>query len=516
MSPIGTDAGAPAIRETRLALRFRIPPPTRTGLSVIDLRAVAYPVALLLTLLGALMGAPAAADLAAGQEGWRVFALAGGLTVFAGAALALATRQTPARAFRVREAFLFVTMAWLVLASFAATPFWLGEAALSYPAALFEAMSGLTASGGTAIRGLDGLSAGPLLWRAMLNGLGGAGALMLGVVVLPALQVGGAQVARVEAAPRRELLYPRARTMAGRILAAYAGLIAACAACYGLSGMSAFDAVAHALATVSTGGFSTHDASIGHFRSAGVEWTAILFMISGALPLAVFVRALRGDAGAPWRSHEIRAFGAVGLSAAALLALSLAASGAAPGPGLLREGLFAAVSTLTTTGFRVSDGAAWSPFAQAVLFSLLFVGGCGGSTAGGLKLFRILILGQTVKQALRRIRLPHSVTPLTFDGAPVDNGTALAVVSFLIAYVAAVLAAALALNLTGLGLGASLSTAAAQLSNTGPGFGAQLGQGGAYAGLPAATYGVLVATMLLGRLEIFTLFVLFMPRFWRG
>jgi trk system potassium uptake protein len=484
-------------------------------LSVIDLRAVAYPVGLLLMLLGALMGAPAVADLAAGHEDWRVFGLAGALTAFAGTALALATRETHQRPYRVREAFLFVVLAWLVLALFAAAPFWLGETELSFPAALFEAMSGLTASGGTAIGGLDALSAGPLLWRALLNGLGGAGALMLGVVVLPALQVGGAEIVRVESAPRRGVLSPRARMLAGRTLAAYAGLIVACAAAYALAGMGGFDAVTHALATVSTGGFSTHDASIGYFRSAGVEWAAILFMASGALPLAAFIRALRGEAVAPWRSHEIRALGGMAASGAVLLALSLAVSGDA-GAGALREGLFAAVSAVTTTGFSVSNGAIWSPFAQSVLLALILIGGCGGSTAGGLKLFRVLILTQTVKQALRRIRLPHAVTPATFDGAPVDNGAALAVVSFLIAYMAVFLAAALALNLTGLDLAASLSAAAAQLSNTGPVLGPQVGQGATYAGLSAPTYGVLIVTMLLGRLEIFTLFVLFIPRFWRG
>ena len=194
-----------------------------------------------------------------------------------------------------------------------------------------------------------------MLWRALLNGLGGAGALMLGLVVFPALQVGGYPSSRAEAPRRLDVLPPRARTMAAWALGAYATLIAACALAYGVAGMSGFDAVAHALATVSTGGFSTHDASIGSFRSAGVEWTAMLFMISGAVPFAVFFRAWRGDPVAPWRSHEIRAFAAICLAAAAVLAVAAVAA-EHPGPAAVREALFAAVSTLTTTGFAGRTG----------------------------------------------------------------------------------------------------------------------------------------------------------------
>jgi trk system potassium uptake protein TrkH len=470
-------------------------------------------VGVMLAVLGVAMWLPAIADLASGNPDWRAFFASSVLTIFTGVGLALAN-LVPVSTLTARQAFLLTTAAWVVLAAFGAIPLMISGLNLGYTDAFFEAMSGITTTGSTVIIGLDEAPPGVLLWRGLLQWLGGIGIIVMAIAILPMLRVGGMQLFRMESSDTSEKVLPRAAQIAAATGLTYVVLTAVCVASLWFAGMSGFEALVHAMTTVATGGFSTSDASIGHFASAPVEWIVTLFMILGSLPFVLYLQAARGAPLALWRDAQVRAF----LLIVAVCFLAVVAWRAAQGGGdaeAVRASAFNVVSIITGTGYSTADFSAWGSFAVAAFFFFMFIGGCAGSTSCGIKVFRYQVVGATALTQLRRLLRPHGVFVSHYNGKPIPGHVSDAVLSFIFLFVIVFGLLALALMVIGLDFVTALSGAASAIANVGPGLGPVIGPTGTYAPLPDAAKWMLAAGMLLGRLELFTVLVLFTPSFWR-
>ncbi|WP_343054995.1 TrkH family potassium uptake protein [Azospirillum oleiclasticum] len=483
-------------------------------MTTLDVRPVFYIVGALVTIIAAAMLAPMAVDISAGNPDWVVFATSAALTVFFGVLMMLMNR-TDTVVLNLRQTFLLTSVAWVVVCAFSALPFMLSRLSLSAADAFFEAMSGLTTTGSTVIVGLDTLEPGLLLWRSLLQWLGGVGIIAMGIAILPFLRVGGMQLFRSESSDRSDKVVPRASDLAVAVAWIYMILTLACTAALALAGMNLFDAVNHAMTAVSTGGFSTSDASVGGWKSASIEWILIVFMMAGGMPLVRFVSLARGDVGPIWRDTQIRWF--VGFLVVVSAALAVWVNQALDLPLLesFRLSAFNVVSVVTTTGYASGDYSLWGPPAVVAFLILTMVGGCTGSTAGGLKIFRFEVLFMVLRVQLHRLYMPHRVLPLRYNDKPVDADAMVSVMSFGFVYVASIFIVALALGAFGLDMITAVSGAATALGNVGPGLGQIIGPAGNFQPIPEAAKWVLSLAMLLGRLEFFTVLVLFNRQFWR-
>jgi trk system potassium uptake protein TrkH len=480
-----------------------------------EFRPVLFVVGVLLCGLAASMTLPAAADALQGNPDWQVFILSALPTGFAGMLLGLTNRGRGGFTIGLRQGFLLTTLSWSALAAFAALPFAnLGDK-LTYTDAFFEAISGLTTTGSTVMVGLDGLPPGILLWRSILQWLGGMGIIAMAILLLPFLRVGGMQLFRAESSDRSDKVVSRPWDLAAYIGLLYLGLTAACAATYRLAGMSGFDAVNHAMTTLSTGGYSTHDSSFGFFTSPAVQWAGIVFMLGGGLPFVAFIRTLRGKQPVLWHDSQVQTMFGLLAVASAVLVILLWLGGDQPFFQSLRLVLFNVVSIVTTSGYATSDYQLWGTLAIGVFFLLTFVGGCTGSTAGGIKIFRLQVLWIVGQAQLRQLLQPHRMAPATYGGRTLPDDIAPSVLAFLFVFIGSVAFLSLGLTAFGLDLVTSLSGAVAALANVGPGLGPIIGPAGTYATLPDGAKWLLSAGMLLGRLELFTILVLFQPAFWR-
>ena len=469
---------------------------------------------LLLCALAFAMLLAGAVESASGGPDRPAFYVSGLLTLFIGASLAVTNRIRGAR-LSIRQGFLVTSLSWIMIALFASLPFRLCALDLSYSDALFEATSGLTTTGATIIPRLDEASRGVLIWRALLQWIGGIGIIVTALAVLPMLNVGGMQLFRMESSDNSEKILPRSAQFAGVLALFYGGFTLACAAGYWLAGMSPFDSVAHAMTTLATGGFSTSDMSIGHWRNSAVDMVAVLFMILGALPFILYMRLLGGDVRVLLRDTQLRWFLAV---LGASVALVWAHLHLADGMGLwraLRLSAFNVTSVMTGTGYATADYAAWSHFAVGLLFFLMFVGGCAGSTACGMKIFRLVVVCKSIHLQARRLLHPHMAGALLYNGRPMEDRVIASVMHFLFFYFALFLGAACLLSLMGIAPMTALSAAASAIANVGPGLGGEIGPAGNFAFLPDAAKWLLAVLMLVGRLEVFTILVLLSPGFWR-
>jgi trk system potassium uptake protein TrkH len=480
---------------------------------MLNLRPVLHVLGLLLLALGAAMWLPAAADAYVGSPNASAFVAGALATLTAGGLLVFANRGG-ALELNVRQAFVLTNLAWIALSLFGALPFLFGLDGITLAAAVFEAVSGLTATGATVLVGLERMPPGVLLWRALLQALGGVGVVMMALAILPFLRVGGMQLFRTESSDRRDKIVPRPGQFAGLIFGIYGVLMSLCAIAYWIAGMAPFEALLHAFTTVSTAGFGTRDSSFVEFP-AGCLVVATVFMTLGAFPFVVFIRAARGEPQAIWRSSQVRAFLGFLFAVALALAIWLAATREMGVLDALLHAAFSVVSIVTTTGFISVDYQLWGPFAALVFFFLSFVGGCTGSTTGGLKIFRFQLLWGLLRRVLHRLTLPHGVFRLRYEDRPVSEDVLESAVAFVFAYMGTVLALTLALAALGLDYVTSLSAAATAVGNVGPGLGDVVGPGGTFAPLPDAAKWLLALGMLLGRLELFTMFALFSRRFWR-
>jgi trk system potassium uptake protein TrkH len=482
---------------------------------VLNIRPILFILGLLLTTLALAMSLPALIDALTGHSDWQVFLASAGLTMFIGISLILTMRGSD-MSLGIREAFILTIGSWLGVTLFASLPFAFAELNLSFADAFFEAMSGITTTGATVIVNLDQAPPGILLWRALLQWLGGIGIIVTAVALLPMLKVGGMQLFRMESSDTTEKILPRTAQVSTAIGAIYFILTACCALAYWLAGMPGFDAVAHSMTTIATGGFSTSDNSIGVFKKPSIEWIAVIFMIIGSLPFVLYLQAVRGRPMSLFRDSQVRWFLCLALLLVVIVVLIVFTTQNFSTTQSLRISAFNTISILTGTGYSTASFDSWGPLALTIFFIIMFIGGCAGSTTCGIKIFRIQVLYETAAAQIRRLVQPHGIFIPYYNRSPITDEVAMSVMSFFFFYVLVFIILALGLSALGLDFLTALSGAATAISNVGPGLGPVIGPDGNFTTLPDAAKWLLSAGMLLGRLELFTILVLFAPAFWKA
>jgi trk system potassium uptake protein TrkH len=469
---------------------------------------------LLATILAGSMLIPMCVDLYTGSSDWQVFAMSALLTGFFGVSVWLATNRRETLDLGLRQAFLLTNGAWVIISVFGALPFMFSELELSITDSIFESVSGITTTGSTVMVEIEIASPGILIWRALLQWLGGVGIVVMAMAVLPMLSVGGMQLFRTESYERPESVVPRATQLAGGIGLVYAGLTAIWAIMLSMAGMNAFDAVAHSMTTLATGGFSTRTASIGAFDSAAIEWIIVVGMIAGSLPFAHYLAILRGGWYSLINDPQVRWFLILVAGLVLLLCWNLMQNGQDFGDAF-REASFNGISIMTGTGYVSANFSAWGGFASTILLLVMFIGGCGGSTTCGIKVFRLQVLAATVKVQVHRLLRPHAVVLAYYNRRPVASEVMDSVMGFFYLYILGFVMIAILLGLSGLDFVTALSGAATSISNVGPGLGEVIGAEGNFSSLPDSAKWIMSFAMLLGRLEIFTVLVMLNPEFWK-
>ncbi|WP_205041990.1 TrkH family potassium uptake protein [Rhodoligotrophos defluvii] len=484
-------------------------------LNTLDPRRIILVVGVMLIGLALFMLPPMVTDLAAGHDDWQTFALSALITGFFGLMLTLVSDWQGTESISRRDGFVITAVTWLAVSIFGAVPFVLLDQDISLADSWFESVSGLTTTGSSVLVGLDNMPPGVLLWRSILNWLGGVGIVVMAIIMLPFLRVGGMQLFHTESSDRSDKIVPRAGQLVRYIAVCYGLLTLSCLVSYVISGMTLFDAVNHAMTTVATGGFSTHDASFAFFPNRSTIWVSTVFMFLGSLPIVIYIRMLRGGSWAFWNDVQVRGFAlivatfVVGLSIWRYLSTDLSLL------AVLTEVSFNVVSIISTTGFAYGDYTAWGPPAVGAFFMLTFLGGCTGSTSGGIKIFRIQIMWLTVRGYLVGLISPHRVHKTLYDGRAIGEDVPIAVLAFVSVLFASFMLFTLALMALGIDFVTSVTGAATALTNVGPGLGPVIGPVGNFSSLPETAKVLLAFAMLLGRLEFFTLLVMLDPNLWR-
>lgn len=480
----------------------------------IAIRAAIHVSAVFAIYLSVAMLIPAAVDLFYGHDDWRSFAFTamfmGGLAL----AIAMATqgRTPPAN---TRFGFLLVNFLWITMAIAGAVPFMTSSLHLSVTDAFFESVSGITTTGSTVISGLDNAPPGILIWRSLLNYMGGLGVIALGLFLLPFLNIGGVSYFKIESSDIEDRPFERFQTFTVSLIGIYTSLVVACAFAYAAAGMDGFDAVNHAMSTLATGGMATSDTSfIGYAAQPAILWIGTVFMFIGSLPFSILILfAVRGRLDA-LRDPQIKVFAGYCIVFAVSVAIYLSVKTGMPFHMALTHSAFNFMSIISTTGFASDDYTLWGPFAVACIFVATFMGGCSGSTTGGIKAYRFLILFELLANGLRRLIYPHSVTPVRYGDRTVDADMQRAVVLFISSFFVLWAIGTILLAATGLDLITSMTGVLTALTNVGPGLGPIIGPMGNFASLPDAAKWICSAAMLLGRLEILAVLVVFTPTFW--
>lgn len=431
------------------------------------------------------------------------------------AGLALVVRGRPEQGnLRPRDMYLLTVSSWVLVAVFAALPFYF-TTHISYTDAFFESMSGITATGSTVLSGLDGMSPGILIWRSLLHWLGGIGFIAMAVAILPLLRIGGMRLFQTESSDRSEKLMPRSHMVAKSIVLVYVGITAVGTLGLWLAGMSLFDAINHAMSAISTGGFSTSDQSMAKWHQPAVQWVAIALMILGSLPFTLYVATLRGHYQALLRDQQVQGFLGLLFTCWVVLGGWYWLGTGLPWSQALLHVAFNVTSVITTTGFALGNYSLWGNFALMFFFYLGFIGGCSGSTAGGIKIFRFQVAYILLKASLNQLIHPRAVISQKYNRHRLDEDIVRSILTFSFFFGATIGLIALALGLLGLDWMTALTGAASTVSGVGPGLGDTIGPAGNFAPLPDAAKWLLSFGMLLGRLEIITVLVLCMPAFWR-
>ncbi|MBL6623585.1 MAG: TrkH family potassium uptake protein [Rhizobiales bacterium] len=477
-----------------------------------------YPVikiiGIFLLILGFSMLFPALIDGLYGSQNYRVFILSSLITSLAGFVLILSVWGKEQQ-LGLREAFLLTTLTWVLIAIFSSIPIYISDSGLSFTDAFFESMSGITTTGATVIENLEIQSKGILIWRALLQWLGGIGIIVMAVAVLPMLQVGGMQLFRLESSDNAEKILPRATQLAGSLVLLYVIITMACALAYNIGGMGLFDSLAHALTTISTGGFSTHTDSFAYFSNSNLEYMAVIFMILGSLPFVLYLQFVRGKVSSLFMDSQVIAFFIILLVSVFLCILYIQYNTGMVGSELIRKSLFNVTSILTGTGYVSADYMQWGPFIISLFFILMLIGGCAGSTSCGLKVFRVQILYKQVIIQTKKIAFPDAVFVPLYNGKEIPDSVSKAVTSFFLLFIVSFVIIGLVLSLSGLDLITAFSAAASAISNVGPGLGTVVGPTETYSSIDSMSKWILSFAMLLGRLEILTVMVIFTSYFWR-
>lgn len=479
-----------------------------------DLRPVLYVNGILLSILSLSMVLPMLADFYFGYDDWMVFFVCIIITAFFSGALILGTAGRDFSKISTRQAFLLTNSVWIILPTFGALPFWFSSLEMSFTDSFFESMSGVTTTGSTVIVGLDYAPAGILLWRAILQWLGGIGIIIMAMSVLPFLKVGGMQIFRTELSEDEKAL-PRTAQLANNIAVIYIALTAICALLYMYVGMEVFDAIAHAMTTISTGGFSTFDASFSHYETLGPEIVAIIFMVLGGMPFVLYLKAIRGNLRPLFKDSQVHWFLSILAIVTIVTTSYLYFQQHMPLGESLRRSSFNIVSLMTGTGFGSGDFNTWGGFVVSMFFFLMVIGGCAGSTSCGIKIFRFQVLHAVTKIQINKLLHPNGVFIPHYNGKPMPKDVPSSVMGFFFVYAVSFSFLAIALSYVGLDFLTAMSGAATAISNVGPGFGDIIGPTGTFKPLPDSAKWILSMGMLLGRLELFALLVMLSPHFWK-
>lgn len=417
--------------------------------------------------------------------------------------------------FKPRQVFVLTTLSWVTVSGFASLPLVMGAPQLSFTDAVFESVSAITTTGSTILAGIERLSDGLKLWRGLMQWLGGIGIIVMAIAILPFLKVGGMRLFHTESSDWSDKVMPRTGGIAKATLTIYGGMTAVAIVSYWLAGMLPLDAVVHGMTSLATGGFANSDASFGAYAQQPVIlWLGALFMLSGALPFVLYIRSVRGSPGALWCDQQVRGLLWLLLLAIVMLTLYRVVLGV-PAFDALTQVTFNVVSVVTTTGYASDDYSLWGPLSVAAFFYLTFVGGCSGSTSGGMKIFRFQIALLMLLNQLRFLVHSHGIFSQRYNGSVLTDDIVRGVVAFSFFFFLTVAGLAMALAMLGLDLVTALSGAATAVANVGPGLGDIIGPAGNFASLPDAAKWLLCLGMLMGRLEILTVLVLLTPSFWK-
>ena len=413
----------------------------------------------------------------------------------------------------LQQAFLLTALSWISIAVFGSLPFVFSSIEFSFTNAFFESMSGITTTGSTIIPNLENMPKGILLWRAILQWLGGIGIIVMAITLMPIMNVGGMQLFKISNNDSSEKILPKSKEIALRLIYIYSGLTILCAISYKVFGMNFFDSLTHSMTTIATGGFSNYNESIGFFNSFSIEIIAMIFIILGSLPFIAYIKFLNGDKNIFFSDIQIKSFLKVILLSFIILSLYLVINNS--NNLNLRSTLFNVVSILTGTGYVNAEFDNWGSFPLFLFLILMFIGGCAGSTTCGIKIFRIQILYRFVSNQLKKIIYPKGIFVMKYDRSPIDQKFISSIISFIYMYLVIFFLLTALLSLTGLDFITAISGAATSISNVGPGLGSMIGPNGNFSTLPEISKWILTLGMILGRLELFAILVLFLPSFWR-
>jgi len=478
-------------------------------------KTVFFAIGVLLVILGAFMLIPFFVQFIYDEKN-NTFLLSALVTAFIGTLLVL-TNLEENKKLNLQQAFLLTTLSWLGIAIFGCLPFLLSNLNLSFVDAFFESMSGITTTGSTIITNLDDAPKSILIWRAILQWLGGIGVIVMAITILPLLNIGGMQLFRMESSDTAEKILPKTREITLIISIIYLALTFTCGISYWAVGMNIFDSIAHSMTTIATGGFSTYSGSIGHFQNPRIEIISIIFIVLGSIPFIAYLKFVKGDKKIFFKDAQIKGLIYILIISILLMFLYLMLSNKEYSfSENLRISTFNVVSVLSGTGYVTADFSSWGNFPLIFFLFLMFIGGCAGSTTCGIKIFRFQILSHFIINQIKKLVYPHGVFSIKYNNEKINDTFIYSIITFIFLYFFIFFILAALLSVNGLDFITAISGSASAIANVGPGLGNVIGPNGNFSDLPNFSKLSLSLGMLLGRLELFAVLVLFFPSFWKN
>ena len=478
-----------------------------------NFRSVLYIIGLLISTLGCMMTIPTLFDLFSNHNNWSIFASTGIIIFLMGITIILAFKNKSTKIGN-RETFLLSVLSWIFLAGISALPLYLSDLNLSYTNAFFEATSGITTTGSTILVNIENVSKGILIWRSILQWLGGIGIIVMAVAALPLLHMSGLQLFFSEQIEPNDKLKERVNNLAKTIIIIYTIFTLICAILLHITGMSIFDSICHSMTTIATGGYSTKNNSIGYFDNIWIEIIIIMGMIAASLPFIIYAKSL-SNIKSVFMDKQVKGFLYTLIISIFIIAIWLNLKLDINFIESIRISAFNVISIITGTGYSTEDFSEWGSFAISMLFIFMLIGGCTGSTTGGIKIFRIQILWQVILQQIQKVIRPHQILKITYSKAIIDDKTTLSILAIIFLFILSIIIIAGLLYWMGLDLLTAFSAAATSIAVVGPGLSNEIGPLGNFSNLPNQAKWLLSAAMIIGRLEFLAVLILIMPSFWR-
>ncbi len=476
-------------------------------------KTVFFTLGILLIILGVAMIVPVAFQLIYGEFD-STFIISSIITITFGILFFLSNIDH-LKSINTQQAFLLTALSWLAIATFGSLPFFFSKLNLSITDSFFESMSGITTTGATILSNIESSPKGILVWRSMLQWLGGIGVILMAITLMPIMNIGGMQLLKISSYDTSEKILPKSKEISLRLITVYISLTFLCALFYKIFGMNTFDSLTHSMTTIATGGFSNYDQSIGYFDNAYIEMISILFILLGSIPFILYIKFISDDKKIIFKDEQVKLFFKLTLFSILILFIYLVIVNKDIFEIHLRSVIFNVVSILTGTGYVTKEFDQWGNFPLIFFLILMFIGGCAGSTTCGIKIFRVHILYYFIRNQLLKIIYPRAIINLKYNNSKVEDKLIASIISFIYLYILIFFVLASLLTLTGLDFITSVSGAASSLSNVGPGLGNEIGPNSNYSGLPDQSKWLLSVGMILGRLEIFAILIIFLPSFWR-